>query len=508
MRILIADDEEYAREGLVEGLSWEELDIDEIMQAVNGQEALRIARWFKPDIVLTDIRMPKMDGICFARELLQYNADVRIIFMSGYMEVEYLRSAIQLSAVDYIEKPIDLRAVRAAISRAVCAVREKRRTREAVENQKELQQQKLVSLLCSKEADLMTMEKLAGEIGFSLHRAYVCLIVQFPRKAGERGTARGNLISLLESRGGQAIGRYHKEKNQFEVILSYEEKEGYRLIPLCQELLRAVPEIKLGVGVEAGDVKNIYNSYRTALAAINCAFYQEQERMFQIDEKILQRKIMDPGIYGDFLAVLSGHPENLESWFGELFGRLREQKFYQKEQVYALLASLVTAVYRQYPEMYGRHPDIQGEEQIQIVIQEMETLREIEGFVREMLSWVQQRQVEQAGYSRVIRGVLDYVAGHYGEKDLSVVEIAEYLHFSPAYLNVLVKQELKVTLKQYLSNYRLDRAKMLLTDGYDKITEIADKCGYANANYFSKVFREATGLTPAEYRNQQEGNLP
>ena len=77
-------------------------------------------------------------------------------------------------------------------------------------------------------------------------------------------------------------------------------------------------------------------------------------------------------------------------------------------------------------------------------------------------------------------GSRDYIAAHYGEEDLSTAQIAEHFHFSPAYMNVLFKQEMKMTLKQYLSNYRLERARKLLEQGYMKVTEIADKCGYAN----------------------------
>ena len=92
MRILIADDEDYTREGLIASIDWDEFGIDEVMQAANGQEALKIVKWFHPDIVLTDIRMPKMDGIAFATELLENNRESRVIFISGYMEIEYLKS--------------------------------------------------------------------------------------------------------------------------------------------------------------------------------------------------------------------------------------------------------------------------------------------------------------------------------------------------------------------------------------------------------------------------------
>ena len=101
-KILIADDEDYTREGLIDAVDWDKFGIDEIMQAVNGAEAARIAQWFQPDIVISDIRMPQMDGIELAERLLRINPDRRVIFISGYMEIEYLKSAIQLAAVDYI----------------------------------------------------------------------------------------------------------------------------------------------------------------------------------------------------------------------------------------------------------------------------------------------------------------------------------------------------------------------------------------------------------------------
>lgn len=182
MKILIADDDAYTREGLVESIDWETLGIDEIMQAVNGQDALTTARWFHPDIILTDIRMPQMDGLAFARELLAGSRESRVIFISGYMEIDYLKDAIQLSAVDFIEKPIDRAALRRALERAVEEVREIRRHRAAVEDQRNIRQQTLVRLLCSEQPDPKTIEKLAQEEGFPLTGIYVCVFLQYSAK--------------------------------------------------------------------------------------------------------------------------------------------------------------------------------------------------------------------------------------------------------------------------------------------------------------------------------------
>lgn len=160
MKVLIADDEDYTREGLIEAVDWEKFGIDEIMQAVNGAEAARIAQWFLPDIVISDIRMPQMDGLAFAEQLIQHNPDSRIIFISGYMEIEYLKSAIQLAAIDYIEKPIDLQALDRAIARAADEIRRIHQGKAAVAEHRELQQQKLFRLLTDKEVDERTLDKL------------------------------------------------------------------------------------------------------------------------------------------------------------------------------------------------------------------------------------------------------------------------------------------------------------------------------------------------------------
>lgn len=505
MKILIADDEDYTREGLIESIPWEEYDIDEIMQAVNGEEAFQIVKWFQPDIVLTDIRMPKMDGIQFASRFLEQSPDSRIIFMSGYMEIEYLRSAIQLSAIDYIEKPVDLDAVKKALKKACEEIREKRQNQAVAQTHREIQQQKLFHLLTSREMDGRTLEKLAGELDFPLNQAYVCMTLIVPGKASD-GETEDRLQSLAETFSGSLLFYYNEDKKEYNLLCAFQEKDSYRLLPFCQKVLEKIPDGRLGLGMVTGDYKGIYNSYQTAEAAINCSFYQEEQRLFQIDEGILQKNFIEPGIYGEFLQMLSESTGHLEEWFDSLFTQLTEKRYYHKEQVYTLMVSLVTAVYRHFPELYGeRIRGILSEGQIQPVLFGFTGLRQIQEFVMALLEHLEDRKEQQSAHSRIIRGVLEEVARHFGEEDFNVAMIAARLHLSPAYLNVLFKQEMKLTLKQYLSNYRLDMAKKLLEQEYEKITEIAEKCGYANANYFSKVFREATGMSPAEYRKEKCG---
>jgi two-component system, response regulator YesN len=147
MRLLIADDDDYTREGLKESIDWEPYGIDEILLAGDGAEALRICSIHKPEIVLTDIRMPKLNGIEFAEKLSEKSPGSILIFMSGYMDVEYLRSAIKLSAVEYIEKPIKLTEVEQAILKSVRVLQEKQAQTDVFRQKNELVKQKLAGLL-------------------------------------------------------------------------------------------------------------------------------------------------------------------------------------------------------------------------------------------------------------------------------------------------------------------------------------------------------------------------
>lgn len=504
MKILIADDDAYTRNGLVKSIDWESLGIDEIMQAVNGQDALDTARWFHPDIILTDIRMPHMDGLAFARELLGGSRESRVIFISGYMEIDYLKGAIQLSAVDFIEKPIDRTALRRALEKAVEEVREMHRNREAVEDQKSIRQQSLVRLLCSNRPDLKTVEKLAQAVGFPLDAAYICVFLQYPLKHPPEDPELEDILTFILSRQIEAIGRFDKDKGQLQMILAFPDGKRRCIEPLCSALAEKFPQCRIGVGAEAEDPGRIWRSSRTAAAAVNCAFYQCEQRIFRATGETGGRRSIEPGIYGEFLKILSEPQEKIQEWFCTLFAELQKNIYCPREQVCTLMVSLLLALYRRHPELYGRYPAIQDEEHLQPVLLEMESLREIENFICELLPWIQEKSTEQKQYSRIVQSAIEYVAQHFGEKGLSVAQIAERLHFSPDYLNVLFKQETKLTIKQYVNNYRLERSMALLEKDFYRVAEIAELCGYDNANYFAKAFRKATGMTPTEYREKHE----
>ena len=157
MRLLIVDDEPYTREGLKEEIDWKKLGIDEILDADDGETARNMLEWFQPDLVITDIRMPNMDGISFAENFKEKCPESQLIFMSGYMEIEYLKKALKLSAVDFIEKPLDMDEVVEAARKALNAIQEKRQ--EKIDREKdqvqtrEAKEERLVNYLKIRKTD-------------------------------------------------------------------------------------------------------------------------------------------------------------------------------------------------------------------------------------------------------------------------------------------------------------------------------------------------------------------
>ncbi len=501
MKILIADDEDYTREGLIDSINWNSMGIREVMQARNGMEALAVAKWFKPDIVLTDIRMPKLNGIQFAAELVQLNPQSKIIFMSGYMEIDYLKSAIQLAAVDYLEKPIDLAVLRSAIEKAAKDIKAKQQTSMLKADRKELQQQKLANTLVCKDNDKEMLYKLCNEVAFPTDKHYICLIIWNKKSGINSEEFQSHILNFWRKFKLQVLCNYLGE-GKYLVIIAFGRKENSKLQALYRKMAESIPDITLGIGFDAADIMNIYNSYQTAQLAINCAFYEEEERVFMIDEEILRKQGVEPGIYGEFMKVLTEEPFQLKNWCAAFFTDLRKQKYYRKEKIQTLLASFAASMAGQYPDLMDYISGVHSKEDMEQRMNHFLTLTEIEEFMKALIEKIESIQQNQSKYSRIIRGVMDYIANHYKESDLSITRIAEYFHFSPTYLNVLFKQETQVTLKQYLSDYRIEKAKTLLANEYYKISEISELCGYANGNYFAKVFKEVTDLTPLEYRKQ------
>ena len=455
MRLLIADDEDYAREGLIESIPWEKYGIDEIMQAKDGREALTISGWFRPDIVLTDIRMPKLNGLEFAERLIRQCPDSKLLFMSGYMEIEYLKKAISLDAVEFVEKPIELDKVEQAVKKAVTFVREKELFEKKEGQWQKLERQRLLNMLKLKTKDKALIEKLCREVGFPEKAGYLTAVLwnKNEENAGEleplaaefwKDTGIDYLLTMLD-------------RGKYLFLGAFGAFQQSRIREKCREMAGLKEGLCLGIGFETDNLMAVAASSEIALLNAEQSFFKSERRIFEIEDGIPEMKKLNPGLYAEFDRILKEDAGEVTAWLHEL-----------AEKICGEASSMAEVM-----ELFDR-------------------LLEAFGIHRE----------QETQYSRLVRDTIAYIEQHCREAELSVTDIAADMHFSAAHLNVLFRKETGVTVKQYISDYRLNLSKKLLCNPHIKVSEIAERCGYSNANYFSKVFRASENMTPVEYRKE------
>ncbi len=500
MRLLIADDEDYAREGLIESIPWEKYGIDEIMQAKDGREALTISGWFRPDIVLTDIRMPKLNGLEFAERLIRQCPDSKLLFMSGYLELEYLKKAISLDAVEFVEKPIELDKVEQAVKKAVTFVREKELFEKKEGQWQKLERQRLLNMLKLKTKDKALIEKLCCEVGFPEKAGYLTAVLwnKNEENAGEleplaaefwKDTGIDYLLTMLD-------------RGKYLFLGAFGAFQQSRIREKCREMAGLKEGLCLGIGFETDNLMAVAASSEIALLNAEQSFFKSERRIFEIEDGIPEMKKLNPGLYAEFDRILKEDAGKVTAWLHELAEKICGEGFYRQEDIVMLMSAFARLLIQEKNALLLSVEGIDTEEDAEQKIREASSMAEVMELFDRLLEAFGIHREQETQYSRLVRDTIAYIEQHCREAELSVTDIAADMHFSAAHLNVLFRKETGVTVKQYISDYRLNLSKKLLCNPHIKVSEIAERCGYSNAIYFSKVLRASENMSPVEYRKE------
>lgn len=523
MRLLIADDENLTREGLFQSIDWASLGISDVLLADDGQNGLALARKSLPDIILTDVRMPRMSGIEMSERIQQLNPDCPIIFMSGYSDKEYLKAAIKLRAVRYVEKPIDVRELTEAIKEAVRSVSEKRRqARTYGLFQKEAASQLALKLtkpgfLFPNQEPLLNYHTLS--IGSST--CFSTLILKFHRQLSD--FAEADLSSLLQQLNAlvekRNLHQIHTLKNEAFLIMHIygnERISSYLVERICKDIhgffnqtgKRALqfqpPYIVAGKTVTGPEKVSL--SYRSAVILLQNAF-------FYPNGSILIQDGQEPQTNSPKLdAILEQFPASLLSKDAKgaclLARQLYEALLYHRNMLpnqakdiyYKLLMHINTAIYQL--KLSGMPGQPAPDSPLELVTR-CSSLDELSRLLTDRLKAFETLLSYAPSENSTVFLIRDYIEKHFGDNNLSIKEISEHVHLSCSYICTMFKTETGQTLNQYITEYRIEKAKLLLADPRNKITEISSRVGYTDGNYFSKSFKKAVGLSPSEYRERE-----
>lgn len=521
MKVLIADDEEHVREGIELSLDREQFGISEILMAEDGRQAMELVRKHNPAVLFCDMSMPGMDGTELLRVLREEGWDTQVIVVSGYDSFPYTRAAIQAGGVDYLLKPFRRSDLEQALTRAVTVWRE-RESSQRVErdNGHRLRQ-----------ADaLLDEQKLAvyfkGETAF--HEGIRGLFY----KAGLPADSIGAALVLPRNRMGLVEQRFFGDGELFVFAvnnIAHEALKPYGAHYLCRlddyqwllltsttgayaagEHRRYMDKLTqawsgtLGLHVLIGlsGTAAAAQSLPQAIGAARAALWKCDVLGTGASPAAISSQGKEPPRLTDQQILLqTALKQDDRAYAAEIirsFTRgLREKGSLTMKELQACTveANLLLEQASRLKSPGHAAPDLY----LPLWISDLEEWEKL--FIQHW--W---RLMEEAGsegiHTRGIQAIRDYMHLHFQE-DLSLSVLSERFHFSPQYIAKKFKELYNTTVMTCLTELRMEKAKSLLVHTEMSVLEMAEALGYADENYFGKVFKKQTGLSPLQYRKQQ-----
>ncbi len=531
-RILLADDEEEVRKAIIRKIDWESLGFEVAGDADNGEEALEKIEQLKPDVVMTDIRMPYMDGLTLTARIRQKYPSIKVLIFSGYDDFEYAQQAIKLNVSEYILKPVNVEELTEILSRVRESLDEEIEQRR---NVRLLRESYLSSLPILRELFLNDLvrgnvpdEEVASrleeyEIDILGARKWLAAVISVEPEERAEGQplSRQQEQKLIPISVRQLVEDNLREYFRFTVfnstggitlLVAIDESNTQTgfidlLGDICKEIRRILEvTVTIGVGHSSLKPERIGESYQSAMDALGYKAIVGTGGTIYIND-------MEPVSRGKLqleekdeleltAAIKFGTPESIEAVVRELMARMDDVKAHARQyQVYrSSLVNCVTRLMQQYDMDLCQIFDTDDG-----FMKRMDSGQQREEFT----VWLTQVacQMNEAINRRrdttnrqVIEEARQYIQEHYPDPDLSVEMICRQLHMSPAYFSTMFRKETGKTYVAYLTEVRLNKAVELLNETNEKTYVIARKVGYQEQNYFSYVFKKKYGVSPTKFR--------
>lgn len=515
MKLLIVDDEELTRTGLIDSIDWESLGIFQLFQAEDGISGLRIAKEVKPEIVLCDVRMPRMDGIELVERLEKLLPHSAFIFMSGYSDKEYLKAAIRLKAVNYVEKPLDPTEVKSSIKEAYNCVRQNMRT---VKNELFYSRgtgSSFASALTHPYRDNKeNVAALAKELGLKLtpHTCFTSFVIKLEQSQTDQNLMDQVLTDLEVFLSHSHMQVYYVSKyiqyHVFHILSPALPSQGAinRIGIFLKNCFDPACTFYISRGETYTGIAKAYDSYATAVSLMQSSFFFDPGTFFTPEEEVSTDKGRRSGETGEtYGARLSEAVLNKDQEAGrELLLRLYED-FYQKREVSAHEAKdlyyKLFMVLEDCRQTLKLAPVMEPENAMKL-LESCFSFKELHQKLTQKTQLLFEAARSHMPENSTIFLIKEYIHSHYHDEALSVRDIGSQVYLSASYVCTYFKNETGQTINQYLTDYRMKKAKELLADSRYQIADISSKVGYSNGNYFSKSFKKLTGLSPSDYREK------
>ncbi|CAH1220448.1 Regulator of RpoS [Paenibacillus auburnensis] len=521
INILLVDDEAIDLEWLRRRVAGSEhLPLHSVRTATSGFAALKLMEQHRIDIILSDIRMPIMTGVEFARKAKELNPEVEIVFISGHQDFSYAREAIQLNASDYLLKPVGDDELNEMLSRLCSKIKQEREQNISLSETLSLVNQELLLRWFNESAPGQVEAHVHSVLTSYLQGASAVAIIEIDDMAWKLKGWSEEERSAWSSSASQFIRSFAQEHNLGMVIMTYDYHfvilaavQEQHFNALLGELIRAFYQqfscsITIGRGMYTTEAVKLHDSYRQAQAALSIKWIVGKNRLIQDASEWHPKERIAPDleeIVDRMLkAMLDYDLTTVDDCLLQLFAG--DSPLSQKNEIYDIIIRITSKLHADLRQMNEHLYEILNWESHQpFVLFQFETVHDI-------LSWLRRRFFElserlylkrQRQKRKLIDEITEYVKDRLDQK-ITLNEVAAHFDFTPNYLGHLFKVETNSLFSDFVGELRMKRVCELLQDPTKKVYEIAEQAGYKNIIYFNRQFKQHMGMSPGEYRKKHK----
>lgn len=533
-RILIVDDEEMIRQGLSQIVDWKEIGFEIAGTARNGSIAIDIIQKEHVDVVILDIKMPKMNGLEVSRYLYENFPEIKIVILSGYAEFEYAQKTINYNVFSYLLKPSRKDTIKELFLRLKDEMDNERIESNLQSKGEYLEIKNLISNLIgesgSKDEQSLTQAQKNWlenhckiEDGVFVSGILLCALSDC--NALEPLYADSSYeFDALDSLNREIINAYGFDKevfsfidNEYRLCIFFQETESgfsiflHKLFSFLQEYSKnnGTTPIKYSLGEKAASLEDLHESYKEAQNILSDAFEADFDKIMTIENvkhfETDPLKIDTDKVAEEILKGLKKNNRNIiKNAVDNLLSFLADSGIKNKNAIHSKIDELLITLIEQTIENKAR---INFPIKISNLLGSIESIDSFECLSKFLHLLFERTTLSSHSDDNDIGNVLIKIAIDKINSDLgrphSLDSISEALDITPSYLSKLFKNETGINFKDYLMNRRLVKAQLLLKSSKYKIYEISRMVGFNDSHYFSKVFKKQTGFYPSDYRTNR-----
>lgn len=528
-RFLIIDDEPVVREGISENIDWASHGFSLVGACRDGREGIAAIEELRPDVVLTDICMPFVDGLELAAFISDRHPETKTILLTGYDEFEYAQEAVKLKVSDFLLKPITADELRRLLNRVRGELDNERRKKEDLEalrsHLKEslpLLRERFLNRLVNGEVDWSEAGSRLALLELTLPGPVFNVMVIDPDGLDGSDELRRlgieKNVSAVAAEGPD-MTTFRSQKEQIVVLLSSanDEEATLRALECAEEVSERIfrtyrTSVSIGIGSPTDDLRRISGCYQEARTALRQRLVLGPNQIVTYAQVRGERS--EPLLHSEEQARLQvirsikgGNELTTEEAIRSLSDLYRTNEVSIGEcaiGMQRLLADLLTA----FESLGIHHSEIEELSENPFGrLGELKTLEAVEGWFcrlqRQAHSALSRRQ-KQHSAEKGLQAV-EYIVAHFAESGLSLSRVCRALSISKSYFSPMFKSHTGMTFVEYLTALRIERARDLLLSTDMKSYEIAERVGFSDAHYFSLTFRKQTGESPREFRDSVRG---